>query len=185
MTTGHRAIDGKKTMKQRINAREKEARAEARILGTKIIFLKAKFYDSKSIEKTDIKKIRKLLKKIKPDIVFVPQKLDPHPTHILSRKTALASIPNHVELWSYETPWGIFGHKKFNTVFEFSEKTLKQKLKAIRTHKSQIERTRFDTAAKNIGEFTRIIMAEQLFSQHGKKPLETKPYLELYNISKW
>ncbi len=185
MTTGHRAINGGKTKNQRIFAREKETRAETRILGTKPIFLQNTFYDNgKDIMERDIKKIRKLMKKIKPDIVFVPQRFDTHPTHILARKTAVASIPHNVELWAYETPWAMFGYKKFNACFQFSEKTMRKKLNAVKMHKSQVERTRFDTAAKNIAEIRRITIAEQMFSQHGKKPLETKPFLELYNISK-
>ena len=186
MTTGHRAIDGKKNREQRIRAREQETRLAAKALGTRPVFLKCRFYDnSKEIIEADMRNIRNLLKKAKPDIVFVPQALDMHPTHALSRKTALASVPGHVELWAYETPWSLFGHGKFNAAFEFSEEAMQKKLKAIREHRSQIERTRFDIAAKNIAGFRRITIAEQFFSQLGKKPLQTQPYLELYSISKW
>ncbi len=186
MTTGHRAIDSGLSLKQKMREREKETRLEARVLGTKVFFLRGRFYDNgKDIHESDIRKIRALMRKLKPDLVFVPQKLDPHPTHVLSRKTALASIPGNVSLWAYETPWSLFGHKKFNAVFEFSEKRMKTKIKAIRKHKSQNARTRFDRAAKIIAEFRRITIAEQMFSQLGKTPLETKPYLELFNISRW
>lgn len=186
MTTGHRAIDSGKGRRQRIRARERETKASAKVIGTKPIFLKSRFYDNgEEIQESDIRKTRALMRKLKPQIVFVPQRLDPHPTHLLSRKTALASIPHHVELWAYETPWALFGHKRFNACFQFSEKEMRKKLKAIRRHESQVQRTRFDTAAKNIAEFRRIIIAEQMFSQLGKKPLETKPYLELFSISKW
>ncbi len=185
MTTGHRAIDGGKELEQRIKTREKETRAEAKILGTRPVFLRCRFYDSGNVEEADLKKIRALIKKISPEIAFVPQRNDKHPTHLLARKTALASMPHNIELWSYETPWGLFSHRKFNAVFEFSKKGMGKKLKAVRKHKSQTERTRFDTAVENLGGFRRIVITEQLFSQHGKKPLETKPFLELYNISKW
>lgn len=185
MATGHRAIDGGKNMVQRIKTREAEARAEARVLGTRPVFPRCGFYDSGSIEEADLKKIRDLMRKIGPEMVFVPQRLDPHPTHVLARKTALASMPRNIELWSYETPWGLFSHKKFNAVFGFSKKRMEKKLKAVKRHKSQVERTRFDIAVENLGCFRKIVIAEQLFSQYGKKPLEIKPCLELYNISKW
>ncbi len=186
MTTGHHAINQGKNLKQRIKAREHETRLAAKELGTKPLFLKCRFYDNgKEILEKDMRTIRKLLRNAKPDIVFVPHARDGHPTHALSRKTALASMPGHVELWAYESPWSLFGHGRFNAVFEFGEKTMKRKIRAIRKHKSQVERTRFDTAAKNIAEFRRITIAEQFFSQLGKKPLATEPYLELFNISKW
>ncbi len=186
MTTGHRAIDSNRTLPQKIKERERETRGEARVLGTSPIFLRCRFYDRENeILEADIRKTRALMRSIKSDIVFVPQKGDKHPTHIASRKMALASVPHKVELWSYETPWALFGHKKFNAAFEFGEKEMKRKLNAVKKHKSQTERTNFDRAAKTIAEFRQVTIAEQIFSQLGKKPLETKPYLELFNITKW
>ena len=133
----------------------------------------------------DLKKIRELIHKIQPNIAFVPQKADSHPTHSSTRKIALASLPHNIDLWSFETPWSLFSHKKFNAVFEFSESLMQKKLRAIRKHKSQIQRTRFDTATHGIAKFRKITIAEQFFSELGKKPLRTQPYLELFNISKW
>ena len=132
MTTGHHAAVSGKNQNQRILLREREVRAGARIIGTKPIFLRCRFYENGGdILESDLRKVRAAVKKIKPDIAFVPQKLDPHPRHSLSRKLALASLPHNTELWSFETPWGLFAHEKFNTVFEFSEKIMRKKLKAI------------------------------------------------------
>ena len=185
-TTGHHAIDANHTIKQRIKIREKETLAESKILGTKIHFARCRFYDNGTdIHEPDLKKMRDIIQKIQPHIAFVPQKADPHPTHASTRKIALASLPPNTDLWSFESPWSLFAHKKFNAVFEFSESLMKIKLKAIRKHKSQIQRTSFDTAAHGIAKFRKITIAEQFFSELGKKPLRTEPYLELFNISKW
>lgn len=186
LTTGHRAVAKNcNSMNDRITTRENEAREESKILGTKLHFLRAHFYDSNDIEEEDLKKLRNLMKTINPDIALLPQKGDTHPTHILSRKIALSSLPHKVELWSYESPWALFGHKAFNAAFEFPKELMKSKLEAIRKHVSQTERTRFDTAAETIASFRRITIAEQFFSELGKKPIDTEPYLELFHISQW
>jgi len=184
--TGHRGIDSGKSLNQKIREREKETRAEAKVLGTKPVFLRARFYDKHyQVLEADIRQIRALMRKIKPNLVFVPQRHDTHPAHHASRKIVLASIPGQVELWSYETTWALFGHEKFNAVFEFSKKRMRKKLKAIRKHKSQIERTRFDTAAESIAELRQIAIGEQFFSILGKKPVKISQYLELFKTTKW
>ncbi|MDP3997078.1 MAG: glucosamine-6-phosphate deaminase [bacterium] len=185
-TTGHRAANHGRGKQQRIKLRETEARQEAKILGTKPIFLRSKFYDNgDELPETDMKKARDLMKKINPDIAFVPNKSDPHPTHAMTRKLALAALPHDISLWSFESPWGPFGHHRFNAVFEFSNSLMSAKLAAIRAHASQTERTPFDEAAHSIAHFRRITIAEQLFSELGQEPLATQPHLELYQITKW
>ncbi len=186
VTTGHRAVINGGTTQNRIKIREKEVQKESFLLGTKCITLRCHFYDNnQNLPEKDLKKIRSLMKKIKPNIAFVPHKLDPHPTHATTRTMALAALPHHTSLWSFETPWSLFSHKKFNAAFEFSDKLMKTKLRSIRCHKSQLARTSFDQAALSIASFRRITLAEQLFSELGKQSLETKPYLELFNISEW
>jgi len=186
VTTGHHAVQTGNTPEQKTKIREKEALAEAKIMGTNIHFARCRFYDNgQDISESDLKRIRDLVQKIEPDIAFVPQKADPHPTHFQARKIALASLPHDIDLWSFETPWGLFGHKKFNAVFEFSEELMRKKLRAIKKHKSQIRRTSFDAAASSIAHFRKITIAEQFFSALGQKPLPTEPYLELFNISRW
>jgi len=186
LTTGHRAVGIGKNSEQKALIREQEARKEAKVLKTKIHFMECHYYDNgKDICEEDLKRVRDLMQKITPNIAFVPQKSDPHPTHVQSRKIALASLPHDIDLWSFETPWGLFAHEKLNAAFEFGEKVMRVKMSAIQKHKSQIERTRFDLAAKGIASFRRITIAEQFFSELGKKSLETEPYLELFNISRW
>lgn len=186
VTTGHHAVQTGNTPEQKTRIREKEALAEALVCGINIHFARCRFYDNgQDIPESDLKRIRNLVQKIEPDLAFVPQKADPHPTHSQARKVALASLPHDIDLWSFETPWGLFGHKKFNAVFEFSEKLMRKKLRAIKKHRSQIQRTRFDDAAYGIAHFRRITIAEQFFSELGQKPLPTEPYLELFNISRW
>jgi glucosamine-6-phosphate deaminase len=183
MTSGYKGVcEDKKISSMR--RRENETKREADVLGISTIFVHCDFYENNSgIEISDLQKINALMKKIKPDIIFVPHKSDPHPTHNMARETALISIPKGVEVWEYETPWGLFGHNKFNACFEFSERLMGKKLEAIRMHTSQLERTRFDVAARNIGEMRRIIITEQILD-YGEQPIKTQPYLELFNITR-
>ena len=184
MTTGHKAVINGKNKNQRIRIREAETKEESKILGTKAVFLKSDFYDNENgISKNDSKRIRNLIDKIKPDIILVPQKTDPHPTHILSRMSVLEILPRGIDIWEYETAWGQFSHNEFNAFFEFSQNLMNKKLRAIKKHKSQLERTRFDIAAKNMGEMRGIIITEQILD-YGDTPLKTKKYLELYDIKK-
>ncbi len=185
MTSGHRAVVGSLDQDGRIALRERETEAEAKILGSLPYFLRLRFYESGELDENDMKKLRELMQRVRPDIAFVPQRSDAHPTHKLSRKIALACLPQGIEVWSFETPWALFGHGKFNAAFEFGEKTMRTKLGAIRKHRSQTRRTSFDLAAHAIAHFRRITIAEQFFSELGKKPIKTDPYLELYDIKRW
>jgi len=183
MTSGHRATSTG-SREQRIRRREMETLNEAKVLGTEALFMRSSFYDrGGSVNEADLEKTREIIRRFSPDIIFVPQKYDPHPRHSISRKTVLAAAPKGTEIWDYETPWGLFGHNEFNACFEFSKKEMRTKLKSIRKHASQLGRTRFDMAAKNIAETRRIIIPE-LIMEYGKHTVETKPYLELYNITR-
>ena len=186
MATGDRAVYNCKTKERKISIREKESNAEARVLKTRPFFLRLGFYDNgeKSFV-ADKEKVAKKFRAIKPDIVFLPQAADTHPTHLLARRIAsdaLAKINAGCEIWNYETPWALFSHRKFNAIVQFSEKELRKKILAIRKHSSQVSRTRFDTSAKSIARFRAITLAEQILSNFGEKPPGGMRLVELFSI---
>lgn len=186
MTTGHRAVPGAASAKTAAAVREREVKAESKILGTRLHLMRCRYYDNgEEIIESDLKKIRALLRRLKPDIAFLPHKHDTHPTHVKARKLALASLPHGIALWSFETPWGLFTHSRVNAAFEFDEDVMDVKLAAIRAHKSQLARTAFDHAARDIAHFRRITLGEQFFSDLGAASVKTLPYLELFNIARW
>jgi len=186
MSSGHHAVINGKHTQKKIAMREKEAKAEATILGTAPVFLRLGFYDGG--EKNFVIDKRKVLKKmqgIKPDIVFLPHAFDTHPTHKFSRRLAIEAIARlgkKPEIWNFETPWALFSHGKFNALAEFSEKQMEKKLRAIKKHVSQVSRTRFDIAAKNIARFRAISIAEQILSDFGENPPKIMKFGELYSI---
>lgn len=191
-TSGYRSVVSETKMQDVIAIREKEAKAESKILGTIPYFLQAKFYDAKDIDKAinqDIKKLSAFFKKIKPDIVFVPQVNDKHPTHKLSREVALKSLLSYnkkskssVSIWGYEGLWSIFAEGDFNTIFAFDEKVMKQKMKAIASQKSQVQRTRFDVAAKSLAQLRAAIVPEQALVGYGAKAPKLPKYIELFSV---
>ena len=145
--------------------------------------MKAKFYDlSGKLPISDVKAIKKIIATLQPDIAFLPHRRDTHPTHIQTRRLALAALPAHTELWSFETPWGLFGHRNFNAAFEFGDELMETKMKAIRHHQSQLSRTSFDEAAHDVARFRRITIGEQFLSDLGSASLKTEPYLELFHV---
>lgn len=189
MTTGYRSQIPKKTKKEIIKIREKEAIGESKILGFTPYFLRLSFYDKYhgDIEKKDIKKIIKKLKQIKPDILLIPHKNDKHPIHRLSRKIILKCLKKmrrKVDLWNYETMWSLFSPEEFNLIVSFSEEFLKLKIKAIKQHKSQIARTPFEVAAYSLAKFRGAIVPEQELFGFGEKSTLKDKNIELFFVEK-
>ncbi len=71
-------------------------------------------------------------------------------------------------LFFYENPWSAIGAFEFNAVFVLSEKEISNKVKAIQQHSSQLERTRFDKAARSLAEFRGVIVPEQRIFGYGR-----------------
>ncbi len=154
--------------------REKEAQREAKILNTKKpFFLKLNSHHfPKNLEK-DVAKTKKLLQEFNPDIIFLPQKNDLHPSHKLATSITLKSLSNHsLKLFFYESPWFLFNNLGFNAVTFFSEKELKRKLKAIKAHKSQNKNNYYDQIAKSLAVFRGNVIPEQRIFGYGKNKMK-------------
>lgn len=171
--TGFRGVLGKNKARS-IKIREKEMEQEARILGIKKpVFLHLKSYEkeSKDALQKDILKVKKALKKYHPEIIFLPQKEDFQPRHRLATQIALQALnqspSRRIQLFFYETVWGLFGALDFNTAFILSPQEMRKKIEAIRVHTSQLQRTVFDKAAKNLASFRALIVPEQRIRGYG------------------
>ncbi len=186
MVTGYRAVLTGKTPEEKARIRENEMTQESKILGTKPSFLRLGFYENG--EKNfvaDREKMEQLLKKAKPDIIFLPHEADSHPTHAFSRRLtieALAKTGLECELWEFESPWALFSHGKFNSIVEFSKEAFDRKIQSVNRHESQNERTRFDEIAKSITRFRAVTIPEQILSDYGDKPPKIMDFVELFNV---
>jgi glucosamine-6-phosphate deaminase len=186
MTTGHRAFIPNTTKEERIALREAEAREESKILHTTPHFLRLEYYDDnkKSLD-ADSAKVAAKIHAIAPDIIFVPQENDPHPTHQMARTIVTAILKNYpkkIDCWSYESPWSLFQQEGFNTIVSLPESLLRRKINAIKTQKSQLSRTRYDIAAETLAQFRGALIPEQKLVGYGKRPIRISNNLELYSV---
>lgn len=84
------------------------------------------------------------LSRFNPDIVFLPHPDSPFPQNQALIKTAVSCLPNKI-VFHYETP---DMHDFFNLYVLFDEAGMEHKMRCIAPFKSQLERVRFDLAAK-------------------------------------
>ncbi len=189
MTTGHRAEIKGLTKAQRIRAREDEVRKESRALGIDCTFMRLDLYDSGKIQKQDVDQMSALLETYRPDIIMMPNMQDPHPTHHLSSKLALQMLKQYlklhqvtVDVWYYESPWSLFNRDDYNAMIPIANAVFKQKLKAIKAHKSQTERTRYDVIATSLAQLRAEIIPEQQLAGYGDTPPDLGHFVELFSV---
>lgn len=189
MTAGHHAvISGKSSPEERMLVREKESKEDCGLLKCVPHFCRLKFYDDLSMVEEDVKIIEEEIRALKPDIIMLPHKDDDHPTHVASREIVIRALEDselngkHVELWNYESVWSLFNTKKFNTIVPLSEIEMERKMEAIKCHKSQLERTMFDSAAKALAVFRGALVPEQALSTYGKVGVKMEKFIELFVV---
>lgn len=189
MTTGHRAKIEGSSEEDRIRMREEESSKEGKILGTEVIFLRLKLYESGKIENADLEKIIELLEKYQPELLFLPNMEDPHPTHHLCNQIVHRAVQHYTKvhpitlaLWHYESPWSLFNREDFNAVVPIPADIFEKKLSAIRAHASQNDRTSYDVIASSLAQIRAAIVPEQQLAGYGEKPVAVGPYVELFSI---
>jgi glucosamine-6-phosphate deaminase len=140
--------------------RREEARHASRYSGIKdenIHFLDLPFYETGLVKKNplseqDVKIIKSLLLKIKPDEIFVAGDLaDPHGTHKVCLDAALAAIHefrNHAwmkkcRVWMYRGAWAEWEMDHIEMAVPISPEELRHKRNAILKHQSQAESAPF------------------------------------------
>ncbi len=182
LTSGPRGVSKNVPFGEKIRIRKSEGTKACGVLGIRPVFLSL----DKPILKNNRKSvdvILKLLNDEKPDIIFLPPPNDAHPTHkkvnqIVSEAAKCAGIR---ERWFYET-WMPLA--KPNFIFFFNDNLMKMKIKAMKQHKSQIERTDFITAIVALNEF-RGTTGKKLLGGFGKLYQSGKNYGEAFLIDKF
>ena len=181
LTSSPRGVAKEVSNEEKIRIRKTEAVNAGKILGVKTVFLDL---DKPTLEqnKENTKLIVRLLKEEKPDIIFLPPKNDAHPTH---RKVSeiITESQKSVEInenWFYET-WTPL--EKPNFIFFFDERLMKIKMRAIKRHKSQLERVDYLGAIVSLNTF-RGIMGQELLGGFGKSYKNDEKYGEAFLIIK-
>lgn len=174
--TGWRGVNGANSKKEAVLLRENEMKKEAKILGLKApVFLRLQTYESdeKSAKESDQEKIKQLIKKEKPDFIFLANQMDLHPRHKLLTRLILSALKKsgvkNVGLVFYEIPWSAFSSNEFNFIVPLSNELMKKKIDAIKAHKSQLARTNFVKLAKALMSLRAGMVPEQKLSGYGSK----------------
>jgi LmbE family N-acetylglucosaminyl deacetylase len=150
--------------KERIaEIREEEVKDSAKILGTEATFLKQPD-GYLEYNKKNLIEVTNLIRKLKPDWVYIHHKNDGHPDHQTTFKIVKEAVrraadscfqdchktPHKVsrvlcyEVW---TPLS-----EFNFSVDISE-FMPQKLKALRMHKSQLKLVKYDEAVEGLNRY--------------------------------
>ena len=181
LTTSPRGVVKDISTKEKIQIRKTEAINACKVLGAKPIFLDM---DKPTLKhnKENVGIISKLLKEEKPDIIFLNPKNDAHPTHKKVSRIVLKAIKSVKinEIWFYET-WTLLA--KPNFIFFFNDNSMKIKIRAMKQHKSQLERLDFVDATIGLNTF-RGIMGQELMGGFGKSYQSEKKYGEAFLIIK-
>ena len=178
LTTSSRSVARNVPVSKKEKIRKNEAENSCKILGTKAIFLDLDKPTLK-VNKENVDKIIKILEKEKPDIIFLPIRNDSHPTHrkvnrIIMKATESEKIKQKIfyENW---TPL-----EKPNFIFFFDKKIMNIKIKAMKQHKSQMERLNYSKAIVALNIF-RGILGQELLGGFAKSYKDVK-YGEAYLV---
>ncbi len=155
-------VDSPEVRQVKALIRRTEAVAAARHCGlgeSNCHFIDMPFYNSGKVQKlsltdADLKAVRKVLDKVKPEIIFAAGDLsDPHGTHRLCLQGAMAAIDAYVkagnprpEIWYYRGAWQEWAPEQIDMAVPLSPDELKEKRYAIFRHQSQKDRAMFPGA---------------------------------------
>ncbi|VVB75717.1 Diacetylchitobiose deacetylase [Candidatus Tiddalikarchaeum anstoanum] len=181
VTNSAKGVSKDLSFEKKVKLRQVEGLKSCKLLGVKALFLNM---DNPVLEvtKSNINLISDLLSKECPDIVFIPVSYDAHPTHAKVHDLVLEAARDvHIgEFWFYEV-WTPITNPNF--LYFFDKNIMKIKVRAIKQHKSQLERTDFVKAVLGLDTF-RCVLGEELVSGFGGVSKIHGEYAEAFLISK-
>ncbi len=172
--SGHRSNIPNSNLDSRISTRKAEAEAEAKTLNIAMDFPQLKGYEQNyDLLDEDIEYIANQITKHQPKHIFAPWIEDPHPAHkactkLLFKALEIADLSSELQVWFYETPWGLFRPGQMNVFVALSKDETITKLKAIGMHSSQVQRSAYDYASDALSRLRSVVSLEQEFAGYGK-----------------
>jgi LmbE family N-acetylglucosaminyl deacetylase len=168
LTSGWRGVGGTLPPVEKARVRRVEAEKACKAMGSRPIFMDLDHLKKLEFSEQNAAAVRALLEKEKPDLVITHNHSDSHQTH-----RTLADIVEHAlqklgplgpkEVWFYET-WSPL-HKP-DVIHFFKDKTMDNKIKAIRQHKSQTSRLDMESAMRGLSMY-RGRMGQEIIGGHG------------------
>jgi LmbE family N-acetylglucosaminyl deacetylase len=146
--------------------REREAAQAAKILGiAKLFFLRlADWFVSDAVEK-GAAKLRPILKRAKPDLVYLPHEHEWHPDHKAALPILRAALKDNriaaPRLRAYEVWTPLTAHDHVDDI----SAVMPRKLRALRAHKSQLQEFDYVRAVSGLNQFRGALMARRPFAE--------------------
>jgi LmbE family N-acetylglucosaminyl deacetylase len=146
--------------------REREAARAAKILGiARLFFLRlADWFVGDAVEK-GAAKLRPILKRAKPELIYLPHEQEWHPDHkaaLPMMRAALKdsrSVPPTLRLYEVWTPLTAHDH------VEDISAVMPRKLRALRAHKSQLQEFDYVRAVSGLNQFRGALAARRPFAE--------------------
>jgi LmbE family N-acetylglucosaminyl deacetylase len=146
--------------------REREAAQAAKILGVaRLFFLRlADWFVSDAIEK-GAAKLRPILKRAKPGLVYLPHEQEWHPDHKAALPILRAALKDGriaaPVLRAYEVWTPLTAHDHVEDI----SAVMPRKLRALKAHKSQLREFDYVRAVSGLNQFRGALMAKRPFAE--------------------
>ncbi len=146
--------------------REREAAQAAKILGiARMFFLRlADWFVGDAIEQ-GAAKLRPILKRAKPELIYLPHEQEWHPDHkaalpmVRAALKASRSVPPALRLYEVWTP--LTAHDQVQDI----SAVMPRKLRALRAHKSQLHEFDYVRAVSGLNQFRGALAARRPFAE--------------------
>ncbi len=144
--------------------REEEARQAARVIGIKELRFLRREDGYLSCGKDELIEVTRLIREVRPDVIYVPHKDDAHRDHKATheivveaaKRASAACFPEcGPEAWAVKTVYAYevwTPMQTFSCVEDISD-LMDMKIEALQQHKSQIRACRYDDAAKGLARY--------------------------------
>jgi len=146
--------------------REREAARAAKILGVaRLFFLRlADWFVGDAVEK-GAAKLRPILKRAKPDLIYLPHEMDWHPDHKAALPLVRAALKDTriltPGLRAYEVWTPLTAHDQMEDI----SAVMPRKLRALRAHKSQLQEFDYVRAVSGLNQFRGALAARRPFAE--------------------
>jgi LmbE family N-acetylglucosaminyl deacetylase len=175
LTSGERGLAGLPEESARA-VREAEAEAAREVLGVeRLDFLRLPDLGLSDALDRAAQRLRPVLEAWPPDLIYLPHPEESHPDHAAALPIVRAALtgftrrPASPELRGYEV-WSPMTHPGW--VEDITE-VLRQKVRAIRCHRSQLSPSRYDRAIRGLNQYRGVMAA-------GSRYAEAFRYLDPY-----
>jgi LmbE family N-acetylglucosaminyl deacetylase len=180
LTTSPRGVLRDIPEEEKVATRKREAEEACKVVGARPLFLD--MHKSELESRESLKRIQDILKKEKPDIVFLPHENDSHPTHMKASRVVLEALKSEgiKEKWFWES-WSPI--TKPNFIFFFGGDLMEIKKRAMAKHESQVERIEEIEATVAFNTF-RGIMGQPLMHGFARNYKGKRLYGEAFLVQK-